>query len=292
MGPVRASRQVQEASRDLSETASIRVRRELPPDAGGSAPRRVRLRRFVLISVAGLVLVGAPMTSIGLTLREQSINAATSSADRHSISELQARVRSLEAQTGAETDWSAIASAVQSSIFTVATNHGLGSGWVARSGPGGSDLVTNFHVVAEAWNAGDVTVHLRQGDRAMEGTITQVERGEDLAIVHIGQRFPALPTAPARPQLGDTVMAVGSPLGLGGSVSVGVISGFRSLEGSDYIQFSAPISPGNSGGPVLDRRGRVVAVAAAKFEGQGVEALSLGIPVQTICTMILACVSR
>jgi putative serine protease PepD len=228
--------------------ASVRVRRELPPDAGGSAPRRLGFRKFVLISVAGLVLVGGPMTSIGLTLREQSIDAGTSSADRHSISELQARVKALQAQTGAQTDWSAIATAVQPSIFTVATNHGLGSGWVARSGPGGSDLVTNFHVVAEAWNAGQVTVHLRQGDRTIEGTITQVERSEDLAIVHIAQRFPALPTAPGRPQLGETVMAVGSPLGLGGSVSLGVVSGFRSLEGSDYIQFSAPISPGQQRG--------------------------------------------
>ena len=84
-------------------------------------------------------------------------------------------------------------------------------------------------------------------------------------------------------------MVVGSPLGLGGSVSVGVISGFRSVEGSDYIQFSAPISPGNSGGPVVDARGRVVAVASAKFEGPGIEALSLGIPVQTACTAAVVC---
>jgi putative serine protease PepD len=85
-------------------------------------------------------------------------------------------------------------------------------------------------------------------------------------------------------------MVVGSPLGLGGSVSVGVVSGFRSLEGSDYVQFSAPISPGNSGGPVVDARGRVVAVASAKFEGPGVEALSLAIPIQMVCAMAVECV--
>jgi putative serine protease PepD len=62
-----------------------------------------------------------------------------------------------------------------------------------------------------------------------------------------------------------------------------VVSGFRSIDGSDYIQFSAPISPGNSGGPVVDADGRVVAVATAKFVAPGAEALSLAIPVQTVC---------
>ncbi len=124
------------------------------------------------------------------------------------------------------------------------------------------------------------------------GRITRVEQGDDLAMVHIADRYPALPVAAYRPLLGDAVLAVGSPLGLNGSVSLGIVSGFRSLEGADYIQFSAPISPGNSGGPVLDRHGRVVAVTAAKFQGQGVEALSLAIPVQTVCATIVSCVPR
>jgi len=84
-------------------------------------------------------------------------------------------------------------------------------------------------------------------------------------------------------------MAVGSPLGLDGTISIGVVSGYRSLEGSDYAQFSAPISPGNSGGPVVDSRGRVIAVASAKLVGTGVEALSLAIPVQTVCLSLVAC---
>jgi putative serine protease PepD len=251
--------------------------------------RRADLGRIVLLGLAGLLLLGAPLTAVGLTIRERSADAGGLRADHQSISQLQARVKSLEAQVQMQTDWSAIAGKVQSSIFTVATRSGLGSGWVARSGAGGSDVVTNFHVVAEAWNAGEVNVQVRQGDRTMEGTITRVERSDDLAIVHIADRFPALPTAAHRPQLGDPVLAVGSPLGLGGSVSLGVVSGFRSLEGADYIQFSAPISPGNSGGPVLDRRGSVVAVTAAKFEGRGVEALSLAIPVQTACATVVTC---
>ena len=287
MGPPRASRHVQDAIRNQAHRASIRVRRVLHPDAHGSAPRR--FSRLLLLSLAGLLL-SASLTSIGLAIREQHVEAARSSAERRSISALQARVLSLEAEMRTQADWSAIARAIQPSIFTVATDHGLGSGWVARAGAGGSDVVTNFHVVAEAFNAGDAAVHLRQGDLTIEGSITQVRPGDDLAIIHIAERFPALQVAIGRPQLGDTVMAVGSPLGLGGSVSLGVVSGFRSVEGADYIQFSAAISPGNSGGPLLDSRGSVVAISAAKFLGTGVEALSLAIPVQTICSMV-ACKS-
>ena len=73
------------------------------------------------------------------------------------------------------------------------------------------------------------------------------------------------------------------------TISVGVVSGYRSLEGSDYMQFSAPISPGNSGGPVVDEQGRVLAVASAKLVGNGVEALSLGIPVQVACGALVTC---
>jgi putative serine protease PepD len=192
---------------------------------------------------------------------------------------------------GTAPDWTAIATAVQSSTVTVETAHGLGSGWVARTDEGGAQIVTNFHVVAETWIAGDVTLHVKQHDRTILATITAVSRSEDLAVIHVSVPFPVLRTAARRPQLGDTVLAVGSPLGLGGSLSAGMVSGFRSLDGTDYLQFSAPISPGNSGGPVVDRQGRVVGVTAAKFEGQGVEALSLAIPIETVCRTILICSS-
>jgi len=55
------------------------------------------------------------------------------------------------------------------------------------------------------------------------------------------------------------------------------------------MQFSAPISPGNSGGPVVDGQGRVVAVASAKLVGEGVEGLSLGIPVEVVCASLVTC---
>ena len=211
------------------------------------------------------------------------------SAQSRTIRQLQAQLDSASAQAEAQADWAAIARQVEVSVFTVETADDLGSGWVAHSDANGSDLITNFHVIESAWTSGVVVVDVRQGDHTMEGTIVHVDRNNDLAVIHVRARLSALKTARFRPVLAQPVMAVGSPLGLGGSVSVGVISGFRSLNGSDYIQFSAPISPGNSGGPVVDGHGYVVAIASAKFAGTGVEALSLGIPVQIACELPVAC---
>jgi len=126
----------------------------------------------------------------------------------------------------------------------------------------------------------------------MKGTIVRIDRDDDLALVHIGAHVAPLEVATERPQIGSTVMAVGSPLGLGGSVSVGIVSGFRSLGGSDFVQFSAPISPGNSGGPVVDAKGQVVGIATAKLVGDGVEALGLAIPGQTACLRLVECALR
>jgi putative serine protease PepD len=238
--------------------------------------------RGIVTAAAALLMMAAPAAGLGLAMH-------TIGSQARSIEGLRAEVRALQANLDAQPDWPAIAKRVEPSVFTVETEYGLGSGWVVRTGVSGSELVTNFHVIVEAWKAGHVSVDVRQGDRTIKGTIARVDSNDDLAIIHVVDRLPALQTAPARPTIAQTVMVVGSPLGLGGSVSVGVISGFRSVAGSDYVQFSAPISPGNSGGPVVDSRGRVVAVASAKFQGPGVEALSLAIPVQTACSMVVAC---
>jgi putative serine protease PepD len=132
-------------------------------------------------------------------------------------------------------------------------------------------------------------VNVRQADHTVTGSVVRVDQNDDLAVIHISGRMPALTSAGSRPKIGAMVMAVGSPLGLDGTVTVGVVSGFRSLGGSDYVQFSAPISPGNSGGPVIDAHGRVVAVASAKLVGTGIEALSLAIPVQVVCLSLVTC---
>jgi S1-C subfamily serine protease len=237
----------------------------------------------VAAAIALVALVVAASAALWVEVASQAV----------SIHGLQARVDTLNMQVGAlkaqsqsQPDWSLIAASVEPSVVTISTADSLGSGWVVQSDASGSNVVTNLHVVAAAWNAGIPIVDVGIGDRTVKGTITRVDANDDLASIRIATPLPALPRAELRPQLAQSVMAVGSPLGLDGSVSIGVVSGFRSIEGSDYIQFSAAISPGNSGGPVIDAYGRVVAVATAKFVAPGAEALSLAIPVQTVCRVV------
>ena len=246
-------------------------------------------RRLAAVASACTLALLLAAASLGLTLRAMGANSGLLAAQASSAAALRLRLDVLEAQVASQADWTVIASSARPSVLTITTASGLGSAWVAHSGPAGSDLVTNFHVVADGWKAADVTVQVQQGDRTMNGTITRTDQADDLAVIHVAERLPALTAAFTRPRLGETVMAIGSPLGLGGSVSIGVVSRLGSLDGSDYVQLSAPISPGNSGGPVLDRHGRVVAVTAAKFVGQGVEGLAFAIPVQTVCVSLVAC---
>lgn len=139
---------------------------------------------------------------------------------------------------------------------------GLGSGVIIRVDGDSAWVVTNNHVLGDAV---EVTVHLAAGE-ALPGEIAGRDPRRDLALV----RFRPPPgTAPARfgggVSAGDLVLAVGSPLGLSSSVSLGVVSavGRRGGPGgniSDFIQTDAVINPGNSGGALLNLDGGVVGI--------------------------------
>ncbi|HKW59464.1 MAG TPA: serine protease [Candidatus Dormibacteraeota bacterium] len=244
---------------------------------------------FRLASAA--VIATVAVAGLAYTLRAEASLRAQSSAQQRTTADLEKRLAVVEARQALDVDWRSTAANVQLSVVTIDAGNALGSAWVARTDASGSDLITNFHVVEDAWKSGVARVTIRRGDGSFPGTIVRVDVNDDLAVIHVTQRLLALSTVTARPKVGTMVMAVGSPLGLSGTISVGVVSGYRSLEGSDYVQFSAAISPGNSGGPVVDGQGHVVAVASAKLVGNGVEGLSLGIPVQVACAGLVVCSS-
>jgi len=195
------------------------------------------------------------------------------------------RLGALEAKVGDQPDLPKVASAVQPSVFTIRTPAGLGSGFVLRSTGGRSTLVTNFHVVADAWRTPTRQVSVDNDGHQLTGTIQRVVEDQDLALVEVGADLPALERATTAPKVGDPVLAIGSPLGLSGSASSGIVSAVR----SGTLQFSAPVSPGNSGGPVVDRRGHVLGVTTSKLVGNGAEGLSFAIPVDTVCTTLAVC---
>jgi len=210
-------------------------------------------------------------------------------ADEATAKSTSDRIASLEARAAGEVDPAAIAQSVQPSVFTIETDSGLGSGFVVRSDASTSTLVTNFHVVADLWNTGGRDVKVKQEDLTFSGTVTTVDEAADLALISVGHAIPALRLQPVEPKVGDAVLVVGSPLGLGGSISSGIVSALRTEAGVRYLQFSAPISPGNSGGPVVDHNGSVVGISVSKFIGNGAEGLSFAIPAEQLCSSFQLC---
>ncbi|HXF71540.1 MAG TPA: S1C family serine protease [Actinomycetota bacterium] len=203
---------------------------------------------------------------------------------RDSLEALAARTDRLAQGLERELDAEAIAERARPSVFLIEALGGQGSGFVVSSRPGRSTVLTNLHVVRDAWEAGAAVV-LRQDDRTYEGTVTVVSQAEDLALISVPARLPALDLTRREPRVGEEVVVVGAPLGLEHTVVTGVVSGHRER----YLQISAPLSPGDSGAPVLAASGQVVGVAVSKIVGVDVEGISFAVPVETICRTVLAC---
>ena len=267
------------------------VARRLKSSAGAetaSPPDHRVVSRLALI-VAAAALLQSTLVA-GFAIPPQTAFAADQVARLQAANaRLETRLAELETARPTIPDWPGITEAVEPSVFMVIAGDFLGSAWVVSSDRAGSTLVTNYHVIAAAWEGGDTAVELHQGDQVYAAQVSSTDRANDLALIRVDTRFPALATAASRPPLASPVMSVGSPLGFDGTVATGVVSAYRSVDGSDWLQFSAPISPGNSGGPVVDGRGAVVGVATEKAVGDGVEALAFAIPVQTVCTALITC---
>ncbi|HEV2363626.1 MAG TPA: Do family serine endopeptidase [Caulobacteraceae bacterium] len=146
---------------------------------------------------------------------------------------------------------------------------GAGSGFFVS--PDGY-LVTNNHVIADART---ITVHTNDG-RALSASVVGRDPATDLAVLKVaGGPYPYVSFEDrGQPRVGDWVVAVGNPFGLGGTATAGIVSALNreNVSGSsfvDYMQIDAPINRGNSGGPTFDVYGRVVGVNSAIFSPSG-----------------------
>lgn len=159
---------------------------------------------------------------------------------------------------------------------------GIGSGFFVRQ-----DVVaTNFHVIRGASAA---TIRIANSDVNFAVTgIVGADIPHDLALLKVekAQGVP-LPLADlSQIDIGESIYVFGSPVGLEGSMSNGIVSskGTRQIGGEDLLQITAPISPGSSGGPVVNGRGEVVGVAAASLtRGQN---LNFAVPVPYLTLLI------
>jgi hypothetical protein len=124
---------------------------------------------------------------------------------------------------------------------------------------------------------------VHQGTRQAAGEVVYTDDELDLAVIHVESAvFPkALIDLNSKPSVGESVFAIGAPLGLEHSISQGIISSIRSSQhGTTLIQFTAPISPGNSGGGLFDDRARLLGITTFKLKGG--ENLNFAIDVKPI----------
>jgi Trypsin-like peptidase domain len=146
---------------------------------------------------------------------------------------------------------------------------GSGSGFVVATD---GTAITNYHVIRGASRA---TVKFGDGTVGSVEGVESYDQGRDLSVILV---TPAPTTVleigdSDKMQVGDRVVAVGSPLGLQNTMSEGIVSGLR----NGVLQISAPISPGSSGGAVFDERGKVIGVSASQMvTGQN---LNFAIPI-------------
>ncbi len=173
-----------------------------------------------------------------------------------------------------------IAKAAKEAIVTIVMQHddkpiALGTGFLVRQD---GVIVTNYHVIV----TGNVAiVKFADGTISPVDGLLETDKMRDLAVIKIhGRSFQTLPLGNSdQTQVGEDVVAIGNPLGLELSVSNGILSGVRNdeREGGKFLQTTAPISHGSSGGPLLNMFGEVIGINSMFLEGG--ENLNFAIPI-------------
>ena len=163
-----------------------------------------------------------------------------------------------------------------------------GSGFVIS--PDGY-VVTNNHVID---GASKVTVSFEEQEK-YEADVVGTDPRTDLALLKIkadGKTFPFLEFASGPPRVGDWVLAVGNPFGLGGTVTAGIVSALARDIGSgpyDFMQIDAAVNRGNSGGPTFNLDGQVVGVNTAIYSPSGGNVgIAFAVPAETASEVITA----
>jgi serine protease Do len=149
--------------------------------------------------------------------------------------------------------------------------------------------VTNNHVVD---GASKVEVTTDDG-KTYKASVIGADQRTDVALIKVegGSNFPFAKLSEAKPRIGDWVLAVGNPFGLGGTVTAGIVSAMGRDIGNgpydDFIQIDAPVNKGNSGGPAFNTAGEVVGVNTAIYSPSGGSVgIAFSIPASTVKSVV------
>jgi putative serine protease PepD len=184
-------------------------------------------------------------------------------------------------------DVPAVAARVFPSLVTVNVQGGLGSGSVLDSD---GNILTNDHVIAPG-ASGPLTVDFARGPAGVAATVVGRDPATDLAVIHVDPGAARLTPIAAGDSsalvVGQPVVAAGSPLGLNGTITAGVISALNRYvdvgQGKEpaalinAVQTDASVNPGNSGGPLTDCQGRQVGVNSAGAQTPNGDGGSIGL---------------
>ena len=167
------------------------------------------------------------------------------------LEQLRARTEIPTFQSNSAPDYADLVERVMPSIVIIRTDRGTGSGFFVSSA---GDILTNWHVIQDA---GYITVTPQNGN-SLTASLKDYDAKRDMALLTVKTQYPVkfLKISPTLPRQGEAVIAIGNPKGLSGTVSNGIVSAFR--ENNTWVQFTAPISPGSSGGALINLRGEVV----------------------------------
>jgi S1-C subfamily serine protease len=264
---------------------------EQPRPAADEPAPRARLAWWQWIAVAAVGALGAGIVGVPLALLDDDGSAApdpsaTATDDGSATEDRPGDV------VAASNPISAIAQQLSPSVARVdiqgAAGAGSGSAVVYRAD---GILVTNAHVVG---TSEDVSVTLPDGAR-MDAEVVGVDPASDLAVLRVeagNLPVPVWAAAADGPRIGETAVAIGSPFGLDGSVTSGIISALgRTLPSQqgvliDLIQTDAAVNPGNSGGALVDGEGRVIGVnTAIATRSGGSQGIGFAIPSTTVVSV-------
>ncbi len=237
-----------------------------PPSAAPAPPAGASARRTVVTAaiVAALVGGGVGAGTVALVDDNSSQNPAAGLAVSN------------QAAPAAKVDGTVAAAAAKIGPSVVTVNvdtsgeQDTGSGVIIRSD---GYILTNNHVIAAASSSGRVTATLADG-RKLKASVVGTDPSDDLAVIKVAakQLTAATFSSSSRLVVGQSVVAVGAPLGLSDTVTAGIVSNTaRPVQTGDStaqavfnaVQTDAAINPGNSGGPLVDLAGHVVGINAA-----------------------------
>lgn len=150
----------------------------------------------------------------------------------------------------------------------------FGTGFLTEKG-----LITNAHLINSGLKAKDSS-----GNELKIGKLIESDEISDLAIYQIesNSKKPQLEFAENKPEIGDEIFIIGNSANYQNTLSTGLISGIRIRNNIEVLQFTAPISVGSSGSPILNSDGKVIGIVTGFLGNQDAQNINFGIPVTSL----------